>query len=85
MTGPTQNDGESSEAVGIPTGLNRIKTRITSNSNENHYFSSNNHNKSITNRFKQNHQRSLGKGFVKLHSSKEGTDFDFLLLLLTYI
>ncbi|XP_071703126.1 probable serine/threonine protein kinase IRE4 isoform X2 [Rutidosis leptorrhynchoides] len=73
ITGPTQNDGESSEAVGIPTGLNRIKTRITSNSNDNHYSSSDNQNsKSITNRFKLNHQRSFSKGFVKLHSSKEG-------------
>ncbi|KAK9080298.1 hypothetical protein SSX86_000056 [Deinandra increscens subsp. villosa] len=76
MAGPTPNDGESStspEAVGIPTGLNRIKTRITSNSNDNHHLSSSNfHAKSVTSRFKQNHQRSFTKGFVKLHSSREG-------------
>ncbi|XP_023746706.1 probable serine/threonine protein kinase IRE4 isoform X2 [Lactuca sativa] len=73
MAGPTRNDGESSEAVGIPTGLNRIKTRITSSSNDNNQLSSSNfHSKSIASRFKQNHQRSFSKGFVKLHSSKEG-------------
>ncbi|KAI3688902.1 hypothetical protein L2E82_46829 [Cichorium intybus] len=76
MAGPTRNDGESStssEAVGIPTGLNRIKTRITSTSNDNRHLSSNNyHSKSLTSRFKQNHQRSFSKGFVKLHSSREG-------------
>ncbi|CAI9284193.1 unnamed protein product [Lactuca saligna] len=73
MAGPTRNDGESSEAVGIPTGLNRIKTRITSSSNDNNQLSSSNfHRKSIASRFKQNHQRSFSKGFVKLHSSKEG-------------
>nr|XP_043640239.1 probable serine/threonine protein kinase IRE4 isoform X2 [Erigeron canadensis] len=80
MTEPARKDGESPETVGIPTGLNRIKTKITSNLNDNYNYnlsSSNNnnsyyHNKSITNRFKQNHQRSFSKGFVKLHSSKEG-------------
>lgn len=76
MAGTTRNDGESSTssvAVGIPTGLNRIKTRIASGSDDNSHLSSNNHlNKSITSRFKQNHQRSFSKGFVKLHSSREG-------------
>lgn len=80
MAGPT--DGES-EAVGIPTGLNRIKTRIatTSNSNDNINNSNNNkinniisssnsssyYSKSITSRFKQNHHHQ-----VKLHSSRQG-------------
>ncbi|KAL4566349.1 hypothetical protein LXL04_030463 [Taraxacum kok-saghyz] len=76
MAGAIRNDGESStssEAVGIPTGLNRIKTRIASTSNDNQHLSSNNHHsKSIASRFKQNHQRSFSKGFVKLHSSREG-------------
>ncbi|KAI3673154.1 hypothetical protein L6452_39270 [Arctium lappa] len=78
MAGRNRNDGESStssEAVGIPTGLNRIKTRITTTSNDHHHhiLSSNNyHSKSIASRFKQNHQRSFSKGFVKLHSSREG-------------
>lgn len=80
MAGPTRNDGESSEAVGIPTGLNRIKTRITSSSNDNIQLSSSNfHSKSIASRFKQNHQRSFSKGFVKLHSSKEGAHIVFPL------
>ncbi|XP_022038790.1 probable serine/threonine protein kinase IRE4 isoform X1 [Helianthus annuus] len=71
----TRNDAESSEAVGIPTGLNRIKTRIpVNNNNDNIRISSNSvHTKSVTSRFKQNHQRSFGRGFVKLHSSREGT------------
>ncbi|KAI3821064.1 hypothetical protein L1987_08620 [Smallanthus sonchifolius] len=77
MAGPTRNDGESStssEAVGIPTGLNRIRTRVTSSSDDNRHLSSNSfHTKSITSRFKQNHQRSVSMGFVKLHSSREGT------------
>ncbi|KAL8216109.1 hypothetical protein R6Q57_022946 [Mikania cordata] len=76
MAGLTRNGGESStspEAVGIPTGLNRIKTRVASNSNDNHHIGSNKfHTKSITSRFKQNHQRSLNRGFVKLHASREG-------------
>ncbi|XP_076894214.1 putative serine/threonine protein kinase IRE4 isoform X2 [Bidens hawaiensis] len=84
MAGPTPNDAQSTEAVGIPTGLNRIKTRITydsnnNNNNNNHRLSSNNtsyyyYSKSITSRFKQNHhQRNFNKGFVKLHSSRDGT------------
>ncbi|XP_076905899.1 putative serine/threonine protein kinase IRE4 isoform X2 [Bidens hawaiensis] len=77
MAGPTPDDAQSSEAVGIPTGLNRIKTRITNdNHNHNRLLSSSNtyYSKSITSRFKQNHhQRTFNKGFVKLHSSRDGT------------
>ncbi|KAI3686691.1 hypothetical protein L1987_80374 [Smallanthus sonchifolius] len=77
MAGPTRNDDESStssEAAGIPTGLNRIRTRVASSSDDNRHLSSNSyHTKSITSRFKQNHQKSVSKGFVKLHSSREGT------------
>ncbi|MFS8013211.1 hypothetical protein Hanom_Chr14g01330131 [Helianthus anomalus] len=71
----TRNDVESStssDAVGILTGLNRIKTRIPVNNNDNIRISSNSvHTKSLMSWFKQNHQRSFGRGFVKLHSSRE--------------
>ncbi|KAF5799479.1 hypothetical protein HanXRQr2_Chr07g0304971 [Helianthus annuus] len=72
----TRNDAESSmssDAVGIPTDLNRIKTRIPLNNNDNIHISSNSvHTKSLKSWFKQKHQRSFGRGFVKLHSSREG-------------
>ncbi|KAM0027968.1 hypothetical protein Hdeb2414_s0019g00546441 [Helianthus debilis subsp. tardiflorus] len=72
----TRNDAKSStssDAVGIPTDLNRIKSRIPVNNNDNIRISLNRvHTKSLTSWFMQNHQRSFGRGFVKLHSSREG-------------
>ncbi|MFS7888527.1 hypothetical protein Hanom_Chr00s000001g01596251 [Helianthus anomalus] len=59
----TRNDVESStssDAVGIPTGLNRFKIHIPVNNNDNIRVSSNSvHTKSLTSWFKQNHKGVL--------------------------